>query len=95
MDRLAIKEGKNSFYIGESPDNMVAEITFSPVDERRITIDHTFVSESLRGDGIGRQLVNKVAEWARHENRKIIPKCPYAKKIMSQSDEYRDVLVQN
>ncbi len=88
-----IKNGSNSFYIGENPENAAAEITFVPGEGNIITIDHTFVSENLRGQGIALKLVNKVAEYARTEHKKIIPQCSYARKVMTGSKDYEDVLL--
>ena len=87
-----IKKDKNQFYIGENVENALAEITFIP-GENSITIEHTNVSNTLSGQGVGLQLVKKVVEYARQENKKIIPICPYAKKVMTKSDEYKDVLI--
>lgn len=89
----AIKKDNNKFYIGEDVENPLAEITFVPTGADKITIDHTYVSESLRGQKIGLQLIDKVAEYARTENKKIIALCPYAKKVMTQSEEYKDILI--
>lgn len=88
-----IKKDKNQFYIGESSANPIAEITFVPKEEDKYVIDHTHVSESLKGQGVGVLLVNKVVELARQENKKIIPVCPFAKKVMTRSKEYEDVLI--
>lgn len=91
---MEIVKADNSFYVGESPEAMEAEITFTLVDTDLIQIDHTYVSETLSGKGVGLQLVNKVVELARQENRKIMPVCPFAKKVMTKSDEYLDVLAE-
>ena len=88
-----IKKNKNQFYIGENIENILAEITFVPKGESKIIIDHTYVSDLLRGRGIALQLVKKVVEYARQENKKIIFLCPYAKKVMMESDEYKDILI--
>jgi uncharacterized protein len=87
-----IKRLIGSFYIGEDLDNAIAKITFIPCGDNIITIDHTFVSETLRGQGIALKLVNKVVEYARAEHKNIIPQCSYAKKILTGSKEYEDVL---
>ena len=87
-----IKRDGNQFYIGESIENRVAEITFVSAGVDTIIIDHTYVSDSLRGQGIALQLVNKVAEYARLEHIKIIPLWSYKKKVMTQNEEYKDVL---
>jgi predicted GNAT family acetyltransferase len=88
----AIKKDKNIFYIGADANNMTAKIIFVHKDEKTIIIKSTFVSEPLRGQGVGLQLVKEVAEYARQENKKIIPTCPFAKKVMTINDEYKDVL---
>jgi uncharacterized protein len=90
-----IKRDNNKFYIGENIENILAEITFAPTGADKIIIDHTYVSDSLKGQGIGQQLVKSVAEYARQENKKIIPSCPFAKRIMTKDEEYRDVLIED
>ncbi|AWK51718.1 GNAT family N-acetyltransferase [Clostridium beijerinckii] len=87
-----IKKDKNKFYIGENSQNALAEITFVPEGESKIIVNHTYVSESLRGQGIALKLVEKVIEYARQENIKIIPLCSYVEKVMTRNDKYKDVL---
>ena len=86
-----IIKGKNKFYI-EKEDQMVAEITFVSTGEERLIIDHTFVSEQLRGEGIAEKLVERVVTLAREENKKIIPLCPFAKSQFDKKNQYHDVL---
>lgn len=87
-----ITKGDNRFYIGESPETAVAEITFVPSGDGEIVIDHTFVSESMRGQGIALELLESVVQYARSENLRIIPVCSYAKKVLTNSEKYSDVL---
>ena len=54
-------------------------------------IEHTDVDESLKGQGIGKQLVAKVVEKMRREKRKIIPLCPFAKHEFDKTREYDDI----
>ena len=88
----AIKRERNIFYIGADADNVSAKIMFVFKDENTINIKSTFVSEPFRGQGVGLQLVNEVAAYARRENKKIIATCPFAKDVMTKNEEYRDVL---
>lgn len=69
----------------------IGECTFSPSEGVWI-IDHTFVDEKYGGQGIARELVAKVVEEARGENKKIIPLCSYAKKEFDTREEYKDLL---
>lgn len=87
-----IHQGVNKFYIGENEKAAIAEITYIPKGGDRFVVNHTFVDESLRGKGIAQQLLDKVVELARKENRKIIPHCSYVKVMMDRYEKYKDVL---
>ena len=89
---IECKKKENGFYVGEDPNNPLAEITYHPRDEQTMVIDHTFVSDTLRGQGVGGLLVHKVADLARKENKRIIPLCSYAKRVMMHNPDYQDVL---
>ena len=55
-------------------------------------ITHTGVRPEFEGQGIARRLVECVIEEARANQVKILPLCPYAKKMMVGKEEYQDVL---
>ena len=55
-------------------------------------IDHTSVDEALRGTGASRRLVQAAVEWARAENVKLLPLCPFARYVFDKTPEYADVL---
>lgn len=88
-----IKQGDNKFFVGDDEANPLAEITFKPAGDSTITVDHTFVSDELRGEGVAGKLVNKVVTYAREQGKKINPECSYAKSKMEKTPEYHDVLV--
>lgn len=58
----------------------------------RMVINHTQVFDGYEGQGIARQLVMAVVDFARKNGRKIIPVCSYAKAVLTRTDEYQDVL---
>jgi len=89
---LEIKKGKNKFYIGNSEEDFLCEITFLNNDKNNIIINHTYVSANLRGQGIAKNLVDEVVKLARTRKVKIIPLCTYAKKVLEENIEYTDVL---
>lgn len=89
---INIKKGINKFYIGDSEYNPTAEVTYVDNGEHIIIIDHTFVSDELRGQKVGQQLIKKVVDFAISENKKIVPVCPFAKNEFSKNKEYEDVL---
>lgn len=89
---LDILFDKNRFYGGEDPENPLAEISFERRGDR-LVIDHTYTDPSLRGQGVARTLVDRVAEYARREGLKVSAICPYAHKVL-QGEEFRDIFIQ-
>ena len=82
-----IHEGK-AFRHYNVAGEMDAEITYASKGEGVIEANHTFVDSSIRGQGVGRQLVDKLADFARGENLKIHPTCPYVVALFEKSTEY-------
>lgn len=60
---MEILEGHNKFYVNDAQET-VAEIVFVPTGEHLSIIEHTDVDPSLKGRGVGKQLVAKVVENA-------------------------------
>ena len=69
----------------------LAEMSYT-VAGSRVIIDHTDVDDRLRGKGAGKRLVRAAVEWARAENQKLMPLCPFAKSVFDKTAEYSDVL---
>ncbi|QHA93129.1 GNAT family N-acetyltransferase [Bacillus sp. N1-1] len=90
-----IKKSENKFFVGENPDAPLAEIHWVHTGSKQMIVDHTYVSEELRGEGIGEALVERVVSYAREEGKKIIPLCPFTKSRINQHEEYQDVLAEN
>lgn len=88
---MEIREDNISFYVNDSEGKRVAEVVFVATGEHLTIIEHTEVDESLKGQGVGKQLVAKVVERMRRENRKIIPLCPFAKHEFDTTPEYADI----
>ena len=84
-------ENKGAFYI-EQQGNRLAEMTFTKAGEKRIIIDHTEVSDALRGKGAGKQLISAAVNHARKNGLQIIPLCPFARSVFDKVSEYQDVL---
>ncbi len=70
---------------------VVGEITYSDTKGGKWIIDHTYVDPNHRNQQIGEQLVNAIVEWAREENVKLLPLCPFAKREFEQTPDYADV----
>ena len=86
------KQEKNRFYLGD-PVHPTAEISFEQISEDTLSVNHTFVDESLRGQGIAEKLLDAVADHARSGHKKLSATCSYARKKLDGSEKYRDIAV--
>ncbi|MEM0575047.1 MULTISPECIES: GNAT family N-acetyltransferase [Flavobacterium] len=93
MNEVQVKmnDKKGSFFI-EIEGKQEAEMTFVFAGEDKIIIDHTGVNPGNEGKGLGKQMVAQAVTYARENNIKIIPLCPFAKKVFDKTPEFRDVL---
>ncbi len=79
------------FFIEENGKRL-ALMTYSKTNANKIRIDHTEVDASLKGEGIGKDLVAEGVKYARENDLKIVPLCPFAKSEFEKHDDYADVL---
>lgn len=79
------------FYV-EYEDEIAAEMVYNSTSDNKMIIEHTQVSEALRGKNIGMELVHAGVEYARHHGMKIVPICPFASKVLSKRLEWQDVV---
>ncbi len=81
---------KGRFVIYEN-DKFVGEMTYTWAGKSKFIIDHTGVDENFNGKGFGKKLVMKSVEFARNNDLKILPLCPFAKKIFDKDKDIEDV----
>ncbi|RKQ31350.1 GNAT family N-acetyltransferase [Oceanobacillus halophilus] len=89
---VTINKGENKFYVGDSIKDPLAELTFNLSGKQKIVVDHTYVSDDLRGQGVAGKLVERVVLFAREQDKKIVPLCPYVKRKLEETSAYHDVL---
>ena len=89
--QVKINDKKGSFFI-EIDGKQEGKMTFVFAGNDKIIIDHTEVNPGNNGKGYGKKMVDKAVEYAREKNIKIIPLCPFAKKVFDKTPEFRDVL---
>ena len=82
---------KGEYFIGEDGHHL-AEMAYTWAGEDKFIIDHTTVGDELRGQGVGRKLLDQAIEFAREKNIKIIPLCPFAKSQFDKDPSIHDVL---
>ena len=83
---------KNGYFHIDIDGKTEAKMTFIFAGADKIIIDHTEVNEGNNGKGFGKIMVAKAVDFAREKNIKIIPLCPFAKKVFDKTPEYSDVL---
>ena len=82
---------KGMFYVGQD-GGILAELVYSVPAPDKMIIEHTEVDESLKGKGIGLQLVHTAVDYARSHHMKIVPLCSFAKSVFDKKPEFADVL---
>ena len=58
----------------------------------KIIIEHTEVPEALEGRGLAGRIVSTALDYARAQNLKVLPVCPFAKSYIGRHREYQDLL---
>ncbi|TYP71596.1 putative GNAT family acetyltransferase [Aquimarina intermedia] len=72
--------GKKGRFIIYENDKFAGEMTYTWAGKSKFIINHTGVEEQFSGKGFGKKLVMKSVEFARNNDLKILPLCPFAKK---------------
>ena len=85
------QDAKGAFYIAHDGQRL-AEMTYSRTNATTVIVDHTEVDPSLGGQGVGRELLGALVQWARATHTKVVPQCPYVKAQLDKVAAYRDVL---
>ena len=75
----------------EKDGELIAEITF-PEEDGVAVIDHTFVDDSLRGQGVAGQLVRAAVDQILREHKQARAVCSYAKAWFERHPEEADLL---
>jgi len=65
-------------------------MTYVWAGEDKFIIEHTIGNPDFKGVGI--KLLDEAVSYARENNKKIIPLCPFAKKMFDRKEDIRDVL---
>jgi predicted GNAT family acetyltransferase len=87
-----VKKGNQKFYIGDDEAEALGVIEYQEQGEKVLVANHTYVNPSLRGQGIAKMLLDALVDFARKENKKIIPVCSYVKAEFERNKGYHDVI---
>ena len=57
-----------------------------------ITYIHAYTPPEIRGRGIAAQVAKYALDYARDNNLKVIPECPYIRDYINKHAEYQDLV---
>lgn len=72
--------------------NVLAEVTFPQVEPGIVEIDHTFVDESLRGQGVAGELLGRAVASIAASGYCARPTCSYAVSWFEKHPEHAELL---
>ncbi|HIX43954.1 acetyltransferase [Kurthia sp. 3B1D] len=87
---LTNRGGEEYAFQHKEGERIDAEISWTQLGDVMV-VDHTFVDDSLRGQGIAKQLLNRAADYAREKNYKIEAVCSYVVAAFDKSTDYDDI----
>lgn len=90
--RIEVDKASNSV-IALDDGVIIGHCAYSLSEEGNYVITQTKVDASYTGQGIAKRLVLALVEESEKENRKIVPVCSYAKRLLLDKEEYKDVVI--
>lgn len=92
MEIQQINDTRRGYFEAVEDEKQAGKMTYTWAGDSKFIIDHTEVNEEFNGKGVGKKLVMAAVEYARTNNLKIIPLCPFAKSVFDKVEEIHDVL---
>jgi len=92
MEIKQINDTRRGYFEAIEEGKEAGKMTYTWAGDSKFIIDHTEVSPDFNGKGVGKKLVMAAVEYARTNNLKIIPLCPFAKSVFDKVEEINDVL---
>lgn len=87
---MNFQKEENRIFLTNEQGKLVAEIVFEKIEDHTYNISHTFVDESLRGQGIASKLVEEAVKEVKSKNANVVATCSYAKAWLERNNEQKD-----
>ena len=87
---LDITHNLNKHRFETTVDGELAYISYQTQGDY-IVYDHTIVPDAIGGRGIGSDLVAHALDYARDEQKKVIPQCPFVASYIEKHPEYKEL----
>ncbi|MBZ9629590.1 N-acetyltransferase [Salegentibacter sp. LM13S] len=85
-------EGKKGFFQVLINEKQAGKMTYTWAGKSKFIIDHTEVDPDFKGEGVGKKMVKAAVDFAKENKLKVIPLCPFAKKVIEKKPEFQEVL---
>lgn len=92
MEVIQEDDGKKGVFKAIIEDRTAGAMTYVWAGTSRFIIDHTEVDPRFNGRGTGKNLLMAAVDFARKNQVKILPLCPFARAMFTKIKEIRDVL---
>ena len=92
MEIKQVNTNERGYFKAEENGVQAGLMTYVHAGPQKIIIDHTEVDSEFSGQGVGKSMVMEAVKYARENNIKILPLCPFAKSVFTKTPEFNDVL---
>ncbi len=69
-----------------------AELTYQDMGDDVLNYSSTFTPPELRGKGLAGQVTKAALEYAKDNNKKVTPGCPYVATYIERHPEYKSLI---
>ena len=89
---MEVKHEKSNKRFVAKIDNNEAELSYRILDDGTLDYHRTYVPENLRGQGIAQKVTEEALNFAKDQNKKVKPSCPFVEKYIEKNQHYQDLL---
>lgn len=83
----------NQIALYNTSQELLAEVTFPDIDDYTVNVNHTYVNDSLKGQGVAGELMLALAGKLRNDHKRAVLTCSYAVRWFSKHPEFQDIIV--
>nr|WP_241258602.1 GNAT family N-acetyltransferase [Flavobacterium sp. Sr18] len=91
-DNRTLNKTKNGHFKAIHNEKEAGRTTYTWAGTDKFIIDHTEVNPDFAGQNVGKKMVLEAVQYARENNLKILPLCPFAKSVFDKTKDIQDLL---
>lgn len=92
MEIINISQDTGGNFLMDDNGKQIGLMHYLLAGPHKMVIDHTQVDAAYEGKGFGKDLVKAGVDYAREHELKILPLCPFAKRVFDITPAFADVL---